>query len=169
MKNRKEVIFKIPEVGHFKISTNIWKYTPPFSFYTEQERVEHKRKQDEMKAYVISYDGCGIGDVDKIEDGYIIIEDYANKCLQRRKSEHEYALVKINKVLETTKKMPIDRIRFVSLDEKKIICSDCCNTIETGELINEFEYESGKIDNYCMTCLAERTNKFYVWERKDKS
>ena len=63
--------------------------------------------------------------------------------------------------------MPIDRIRFVTPDEKIIACSLCNTGIGSGGLINEFEYKQGKIDIYCMNCLREQAAKTYVWEREE--
>jgi len=98
-----EVKFEIPEVGSFKIAVNGWKHTRPFPSYDEKQKKEHKRRQDKMKEYTVWRNGCGIGGVDKIEDGYDIIKNYAEDSLKLKKLELEVNLEKIEKAIEITK------------------------------------------------------------------
>jgi hypothetical protein len=62
--------------------------------------------------------------------------------------------------------MPIDRIRFVTYDEKSIRCCECGCEIQVGELVNEFDLQTNKNDNYCMNCLPKTADKKIIWERK---
>jgi hypothetical protein len=103
----KAVTFEIPEVGFFKIDVNDFKYLPPFTHSSKNEKKKDKQEKDKMNKYTVWHDGCGIGSsvgIDKIEDGYTIIREYAKNQLTQRKNKCEYELEKINKALEVTEK-----------------------------------------------------------------
>jgi len=101
MKNN--VRFEIPEAGSFKISVNGFKHLAPFPHYDKEQREQDKKEKDKMKEYTVCCNGCGIGGVDKIEDGYDIVKEYAEQHLKLRKAELEVDLEKVEKALEVTK------------------------------------------------------------------
>jgi hypothetical protein len=102
-KMKNEVRFEIPQVGSFTISTDSFKYLPPFPHCNKKEREKEKKEKDKMKEYTVWYNGCGIGGVDKIEDGYDIVKKYAEQHLKLRKAELEVDLEKVENALEVTK------------------------------------------------------------------
>jgi hypothetical protein len=101
MKN--QVRFKIPEVGSFCISINEFKHCKPFSHYNKKEREADQKERDKKPEYTVWHNGCGIGGVNKIEDGYHIIKKYAEQYLRLKKAELEIELEKVEKALEVTK------------------------------------------------------------------
>lgn len=100
---KKEVRFEIPEVGSFKIGVNGFKHLAPFPHLDKKQKEEYKKEKDKMKEFTVWHNGCGIGRVDKIEDGYDVIKEYAEKHLKRRRCEHECTLERINEAIESTK------------------------------------------------------------------
>lgn len=102
MKN--EIRFKIPEVGTFCISTNCFKHLPPFPHYSKQQKEEDKKERNKMKEYIVYYNGSGIGEVNKIKDGYGIVKEYAEQNLKLRRAELQFNLEKVEKAIKVTKK-----------------------------------------------------------------
>ena len=117
MEKEEKVRFEMPILGSFAVSINGFKHLKPFDFYNAKQKKEYLKERSKMPEFTVWHNGGGIGGVDKVKEGYPIIQEYAETELKRREANLKEALKNVQEMIEQTKK--VDWIHLYRVETKK--------------------------------------------------
>ena len=112
-----KVRFEMPILGSFAVSINEFKHLTPFTHYNAKEKKEYLKERSRMKEFTVWHNGCGINGVNKVEEGYPVIKEYAETYLKSREAKLKEELKNVQKMIEQSKEF--DWIHLYRVETKE--------------------------------------------------
>lgn len=118
MEKEEKVRFEMPILGSFAVSINGFKHLTPFTHYNAKGKKEYLKERSRMKEFTVWHNGGGIGEVDKVKEGYPIIKEYAETHLKNKEAKLREELKNVQKMIEQFKE--IDWIHLYRVETKEL-------------------------------------------------
>lgn len=112
-----KVRFEMPILGNFAIAINGFKHLDPSKHYNAEQVKAYLKGKSKMKNFTVWHNGGGIGHVDTVEEGYIVIKKYAETSLKYREAELKEELKNVQKMIERSKEF--DWIHLYRVETKE--------------------------------------------------